>query len=234
MDISITAPAFPPAPPATLKGVGFGRIFTDRMFAADFSPEKGWHDARIVPLSNISLHPACCVFHYGAEVFEGLKAYRTEDGGIQLFRPLDNGRRLWNSCERMGLPQLPPEDFVEAVRTFVREEAPWVPGEANTSLYLRPFVFCTDVQLGVHGIRNASFYIIASPVGSYYPHGWPRSTSPSNGRTCGRSGAVPATPSAAAITPQPPGPPSKRKRQGTTRFCGWTAWSGGTLKKWGP
>ena len=157
MDISITAPAFPPAPPATLKGVGFGRIFTDRMFAADFSPEKGWHDARIVPLSNISLHPACCVFHYGAEVFEGLKAYRTEDGGIQLFRPLDNGRRLWNSCERMGLPQLPPEDFVEAVRTFVREEAPWVPGEANTSLYLRPFVFCTDVQLGVHGIRNASF-----------------------------------------------------------------------------
>ena len=171
MDISITAPAFPPAPPATLKGVGFGRIFTDRMFAADFSPEKGWHDARIVPLSNISLHPACCVFHYGAEVFEGLKAYRTEDGGIQLFRPLDNGRRLWNSCERMGLPQLPPEDFVEAVRTFVREEAPWVPGEANTSLYLRPFVFCTDVQLGVHGIRNASFYIIASPVGSYYPHG---------------------------------------------------------------
>ena len=171
MDISITAPAFPPAPPATLKGVGFGRIFTDRMFAADFSPEKGWHDARIIPLSNISLHPACCVFHYGAEVFEGLKAYRTEDGGIQLFCPLDNGRRLWNSCERMGLPQLPPEDFVEAVRTFVREEAPWVPGEANTSLYLRPFVFCTDVQLGVHGIRNASFYIIASPVGSYYPHG---------------------------------------------------------------
>ena len=165
MDISITAPAFPPAPPATLKGVGFGHIFTDRMFAADFSPEKGWHDARIIPLSNISLHPACCVFHYGAEVFEGLKAYRTEDGGIQLFCPLDNGRRLWNSCERMGLPQLPPEDFVEAVRTFVREEAPGSPVRPTRRCTCGPSCSARMCSWGVHGIRNASFYIIASPGG---------------------------------------------------------------------
>ena len=171
MNITITKADHAAVPPASLTDVGFGRVFADRMFVMDYTPADGWHDARIEPLHALALHPACCVFHYGAEVFEGLKAYRRADGGIQLFRPLDNGRRLAASCERMGLPQLDPDAFVEAVVSFVSEAAQWVPREAGTSLYLRPFVICTDTQLGVHGVRNAAFYIIASPVGSYYPCG---------------------------------------------------------------
>lgn len=171
MNITITLPDHPATPPASLTGIGFGQIFADRMFAMDYSPADGWHDARIEPLHPLSLHPACSVFHYGAEVFEGLKVYRRADGGIQLFRPSDNALRLYRSCERMDLPQLPPDKFVEAVAAFAAQEEAWVPHEAGTSLYLRPFVICTDTQLGVHGISNAAFYIIASPVGSYYPKG---------------------------------------------------------------
>ncbi len=171
MNITITSPDHPSAPPASLTGVGFGRVFADRMFSMDYTPADNWHNARIEPLHALTLHPACCVFHYGAEVFEGLKAYRRADGGVQLFRPIENGRRLFHSCERMDLPPLDPDAFVEAVTDFVREEVTWVPNEPGTSLYLRPFVICTDTQLGVHGITNAAFYIIASPVGSYYLRG---------------------------------------------------------------
>ena len=171
MNITIKKADHFAAPPASLTNVGFGQVFADRMFAMDYTPADGWHDARIEPLHSLTLHPACCVFHYGAEVFEGLKAYRRSDGGIQLFRPHDNGQRLAASCERMGLPQLEPEVFVEAVRVLVSEAEAWVPHEPGTSLYLRPFVICTDTQLGVHGVHNAAFYIIASPVGTYYPRG---------------------------------------------------------------
>lgn len=171
MNITARGASLTSVHPTTLNGVGFGRIFSDRMFAMEYSPALGWHDARIQPLQEISLHPACCVFHYGAEVFEGLKAYRRADGDVNLFRVIDNGRRLASSCERMNLPELDPQDFTEAVSAFVRAQESWVPDEAGTSLYLRPFVICTDTQLGVHGITNAAFYIIASPVGSYYPKG---------------------------------------------------------------
>lgn len=171
MNITTRGASLTSVHPTSLAGVGFGRIFSDRMFAMEYSPVLGWHDARIQPMQEISLHPACCVFHYGAEVFEGLKAYRRADGDIDLFRVIDNGKRLASSCERMNLPEIDPQDFVEAVKAFVRAQAGWVPDEAGTSLYLRPFVICTDTQLGVHGITNAAFYIIASPVGSYYPKG---------------------------------------------------------------
>lgn len=171
MNITTRGTSLTSVHPTSLAGVGFGRIFSDRMFAMEYSPALGWHDARIQPMQEISLHPACCVFHYGAEVFEGLKAYRRADGDIDLFRVIDNGKRLASSCERMNLPEIDPQDFVEAVKAFVRAQAGWVPDEAGTSLYLRPFVICTDTQLGVHGITNAAFYIIASPVGSYYPKG---------------------------------------------------------------
>ena len=171
MNITTRGASLTSVHPTSLAGVGFGRIFSDRMFAMEYSPALGWHDARIQPMQEISLHPACCVFHYGAEVFEGLKAYRRADGDIDLFRVIDNGKRLASSCERMNLPEIDPQDFVEAVKAFVRAQAGWVPDEAGTSLYLRPFVICTDTQLGVHGITNAAFYIIASPVGSYYPKG---------------------------------------------------------------
>lgn len=135
MNITITSPDHPSAPPASLTGVGFGRVFADRMFSMDYTPADNWHNARIEPLHALTLHPACCVFHYGAEVFEGLKAYRRADGGVQLFRPIENGRRLFHSCERMDLPPLDPDAFVEAVTDFVREEVTWVPNEPGTSLW---------------------------------------------------------------------------------------------------
>lgn len=171
MEIAITKTTYPGKTDGALKGVGFGTKFTDHMFSYDYNEEAGWHNARIEPLHEISLHPACGVFHYGTEVFEGLKAYRTPTGSIQMFRPWDNVSRLNDSAERMGLPQIDPDFCLEAIRKLVEVEADWVPSEPGTSLYLRPFMFCTDVQLGVHGVRHASFYIIASPVGSYYPNG---------------------------------------------------------------
>ncbi|MBR2621722.1 MAG: branched-chain amino acid aminotransferase, partial [Clostridia bacterium] len=128
-------------------------------------------DARIVPFANLSLHPAATVFHYGAEVFEGMKAYRRADGKVQLFRPMENVKRLNSSAERLCLPQINEQDALEAIMKFVEVEQDWVPSNPGTSLYLRPFLFGSDEQLGLHTIQNAMFIIIASPVGSYYAAG---------------------------------------------------------------
>ena len=151
--------------------LGFGQIFTDHMFIMDYSTEEGWHDARIEPFGNMSLHPASTVFHYGAEVFEGLKAYRKADGSVQLFRPDENAKRINSSAERICLPQIPEEMFLEALKTFISLEKDWVPHSDGTSLYIRPFLFGNDETLGVHGVHHARFMIIASPVGSYYKEG---------------------------------------------------------------
>ncbi len=153
------------------KKLGFGKHFTDHMFVMDYNPEKGWHDARIVPFGRISMHPAATVFHYGAEIFEGLKAYRTPNGDVQLFRPMDNINRLNDSAERICLPKLDPEFALYSLKKFVEIEQDWVPSEPGTSLYLRPFLFGNDETLGVHTIQNATYMIIACPVGSYYPEG---------------------------------------------------------------
>ena len=154
--------------PSTL---GFGKIFTDHMFVMDYNKEEGWHDARIVPFENLSIHPASTVLHYGSEIFEGLKAYRREDGIVQLFRPIENIRRMNNSAERLCLPQINEEDALEALVKFVEIEQDWTPSQKGTSLYLRPFMFGNDESLGVHAVDNATFIIIASPVGSYYKEG---------------------------------------------------------------
>lgn len=151
--------------------LGFGKVFTDHMFLMDYSVEKGWHDARIVPFGKISLHPASTVLHYGAEIFEGLKAYRREDGGVQLFRPMENIRRMNNSAERMSLPLLDEKDALEILTAFVKLEERFVPKSFGTSLYLRPFMFGNDEALGVHAVHNATFMLIASPSGSYYKEG---------------------------------------------------------------
>ena len=151
--------------------LGFGHYFTDHMFLMDYTEGKGWHDARIVPFRNISLSPAACVFHYGAEVFEGLKAYRRADGRVQLFRPWDNMERMKNSAVRLGLPVVPPEDALEAVKALVKLDERFVPSEPGTSLYIRPFVFGTDAHLGLHGVHEAMFVIILSPSGSYFENG---------------------------------------------------------------
>ena len=151
--------------------LGFGRHFTDHMFIMDYTDGKGWHDARIVPYGPLSLDPACMVFHYAQEMFEGLKAYRTADGTVQLFRPDKNIERMNNTNERLCIPKLDPADVLDAIKALVATEEEWVPLLDGTSLYIRPFIIATDVQLGVHPSHTYKFMIILSPVGSYYPEG---------------------------------------------------------------
>ena len=151
--------------------LGFGKYFTDHMFIMDYDKGMGWHDARIVPYQNLSLDPACMVFHYAQEMFEGLKAYRTPDGDIQLFRPDKNIERMNNTNTRLCIPHLEPSDVIDALKALVSVEKEWVPCADGTSLYIRPFIIATDVQLGVHPSKSYKFMIILSPVGSYYPEG---------------------------------------------------------------
>ena len=151
--------------------LGFGRYFTDHMFIMDYTEGKGWHDARIVPYGPLSMDPACMVFHYAQEMFEGLKAYRTADGTVQLFRPDKNIERMNNTNERLCIPKLDPSDVLDAIKALVATEEEWVPSLDGTSLYIRPFIIATDIQLGVHPSHTYKFMIILSPVGSYYPEG---------------------------------------------------------------
>ncbi len=151
--------------------LGFGQYFTDHMFVMDYELSRGWYNPRIVPFAKISLHPASTVLHYGAEIFEGLKAYRAEDGSVRLFRPTENIRRMNSSAERMCLPLLDEDFALEILETFVRHEEAWVPHSFGTSLYLRPYMFGNDETLGVHTVKRATFMIIASPSGSYYKEG---------------------------------------------------------------
>ena len=170
MNIAITKTAAPKEKPAS-DILGFGKYFTDHMFMMDYTAGEGWHNARIVPFGPIALHPASTVLHYGSEIFEGLKAYRRADGKVQLFRPLENIRRMNRSAERMCLPPIPEDVALQTLTEFVRLEQEWTPSAAGTSLYLRPFMFGNDETLGVHAVHNATYVIIASPVGSYYKEG---------------------------------------------------------------
>ena len=151
--------------------LGFGRYFTDHMFIMDYTDGKGWHDARIVPYGPLSLDPACMVFHYAQEMFEGLKAYRTPNGDVQLFRPDKNIERMNNTNERLCIPKLEPSDVLDAIKALVATEEEWVTSGEGTSLYIRPFIIATDIQLGVHPSHTYKFMVILSPVGSYYPEG---------------------------------------------------------------
>ena len=112
--------------------LGFGKVFTDHMFIMDYTAGQGWHDGRIVPYGPFELDPSCTVFHYAQEIFEGLKAYRTADGSVQLFRPIENARRINNSAERMCIPQIPEEDFVDAIKELVKVDEDWVPHAPGT------------------------------------------------------------------------------------------------------
>jgi len=170
MDIKITKTTAPKEHPES-STLGFGQFFTDHMFIMDYSREKGWYDARIVPFGKVELHPASTVLHYGSEIFEGLKAYRREDGTVQMFRPIENIRRMNRSAERLCLPQIDEDMAMKILKTFVAFEQDWTPSAPGTSLYLRPFMFGNDETLGVHAVHNARFMIIASPVGSYYKEG---------------------------------------------------------------
>lgn len=137
MKIEIIKTATPKEKPDSAN-LGFGKIFTDHMFVMNFSREEGWHDAKIIPFGKFEIHPASTVLHYGSEIFEGLKAYRREDGEVQLFRPIENIRRMNQSAERLCLPQIDEEMAMEILETFVSCEKDWTPSAPGTSLYLRP------------------------------------------------------------------------------------------------
>ena len=151
--------------------LGFGQYFTDHMFLMDYTKGKGWHDARIVPFGDISLSPAAMVFHYGQEMFEGLKAYAADDGSIQLFRPQKNIERMNRTNRRLCIPQVDPDFVLEALKALVSIDADWVPEGKDTSLYIRPFIIATDAHLGVKPATQYLFCIILSPVGAYYAEG---------------------------------------------------------------
>ncbi|MEK3934817.1 branched-chain amino acid aminotransferase [Sporosarcina sp. FSL W7-1349] len=149
----------------------FGRVFTDHMFIADYTEGLGWHDHRIVPYEPITLDPAAIVFHYGQTVFEGLKAFASEDGTIRLFRPEENMKRLNRSNDRMCIPQISEELALDALNQLLEIDKEWIPTAEGTSLYIRPFIIATESHLGVSSAKEYKFMIILSPVGSYYKEG---------------------------------------------------------------
>lgn len=151
--------------------LGFGQYFSDHMFIVDYTKGKGWHDARIVPYGPLPMDPASMVFHYGQAIFEGLKAYKTKDGRVLLFRPQKNMERINSSNDRMSIPQIDVDSALEALKTLVAMDKDWIPTASGTSLYVRPFIIATDPFLGVRSSFTYQFIIILSPVGAYYPTG---------------------------------------------------------------
>ncbi|MBW5468131.1 branched-chain amino acid aminotransferase [Brevibacillus formosus] len=151
--------------------LGFGVHFTDHMFTMDYTEGKGWHDPQIVPYSPLTLDPAAMVFHYGQAVFEGLKAYRNQEGKVRLFRPDQNFKRMNRSLERMSMPLIDEEFMVEALKQLVAVDKDWIPTESGQSLYIRPFVIATEPCFGVRASHTYKLVIVLSPVGAYYAGG---------------------------------------------------------------
>ena len=171
MDITITrAASLKPKPDDS--NLGFGTLFTDHMFNMDYNPERGWHNPRIEPYGPIRMDPSTMVLHYGQGVFEGLKAYRTASGAIQLFRPQENMKRLNNSCRLLCIPEFDEAFMREALKSLLRVERDWVPSAPETSLYIRPTILAMDPFLGVRASHTYRFFIILSPVGAYYTEGF--------------------------------------------------------------
>jgi branched-chain amino acid aminotransferase len=154
-----------------LSAPGFGTRFTDHMVAITWERDHGWHDAQVRAYGPLQLDPAAAVLHYGQEIFEGIKAYRHEDGSIWTFRPQANGARLQRSARRLALPELPVELFVESLRQLIAVDGDWVPSAPETSLYFRPFMIADEAFLGVRAAQKASYYVIASPAGPYFAKG---------------------------------------------------------------
>jgi branched-chain amino acid aminotransferase len=150
---------------------GFGKFFTDHMLSITWTTADGWHDARIEPYGPIAMDPATAVLHYGQEIFEGLKAYRHDDGSVWTFRPEENAKRLQRSAKRLALPELPVDEFIASITHLVSIDRDWVPSGAEQSLYLRPFMIATEVFLGVRPSAEVRYMVIASPVGSYFSGG---------------------------------------------------------------
>ncbi|MET0247901.1 MAG: branched-chain amino acid aminotransferase [Sphingomonas sp.] len=179
LDFEFEAHANPIAPDdrtALLANPGFGKIFTDHMAVIRYSADKGWHNARIEPRAPLQIDPACAVLHYAQEIFEGLKAYRLPDGGAALFRPEANAKRFRESARRMAMAELPEEMFLSSIRELVAVDRDWIPEIEGGSLYLRPFMFASEVFLGVKPASEYLYIVLASPAGAYFKGGAPSVT----------------------------------------------------------
>ncbi|MCA9934513.1 MAG: branched-chain amino acid aminotransferase [Ardenticatenaceae bacterium] len=165
--VSIESADLKPVP----KEFGFGNVFANRMFSQHYSPDKGWHNAKIGPYEPFSLYPATAVLHYAQEIFEGTKAYRRPDGNINLFRPWENMKRFNNSARRMAMPAVDEESHLEAILQLIAIEHEWVP-DAPGSLYIRPAMIASDPALGVHASDTYIHFVILGPVGSYFKEGF--------------------------------------------------------------
>jgi branched-chain amino acid aminotransferase len=150
---------------------GFGKVFTDHMVTATWTSAQGWHDGAVVPFGPITLSPAAAVLHYAQEIFEGLKAYRHEDGSVWAFRPQANAGRLARSARRLALPELGVDDVLASIEALVGIDVDWVPAGGEQSLYLRPFMYASEPFLGVRPADEVQYVVIASPVGSYFAGG---------------------------------------------------------------
>ena len=169
--LTITKTEHPKEKPAKGAKLGFGSVFTDHMLLMDYTRGIGWHDTRIVPFGPISLSPAATVFHYAQETFEGMKAYRAEDGRILLFRPDENFKRLNRSNERLCIPRLDVDYCIETLKELILLDKDWIPEDKEASLYIRPFVIGNEAKLGVKEADNYIYCVLLSPSGSYYPNG---------------------------------------------------------------
>lgn len=149
----------------------FGTTFTDHMFIADYIEGKGWHNHRVVPYAPITLEPSATIFHYGQTIFEGMKAYLSEDGVVRLFRPEQNMKRMNHSADRLSMPQIDENHALEALVELIKVDKEWIPKDPGTSLYIRPFMIATEPHLGVSASKSYTYMIIMSPVGSYYEEG---------------------------------------------------------------
>ncbi|MFE9565232.1 branched-chain amino acid aminotransferase [Streptomyces sp. NPDC006487] len=156
---------------AILTSPGFGRHFTDHMVTVKWTEGRGWHDAELVPYAPLSMDPANMTLHYAQTIFEGLKAYKQPDGTVATFRPQANAERFQSSARRMAMPELPTELFIAACDALIKQDRAWVPDSGEASLYLRPFMFATEVGLGVRPANEFLFIVIASPAGAYFPGG---------------------------------------------------------------
>ncbi len=152
--------------------LGFGIHYTDHMFTMDYSVQNGWHNPTICAISDFSLHPASTFFHYGQALFEGLKVFKQADGNIVMFRADKHFQRQNNSARRLCMPEIPVEDCLEALAELIKVEKDWIPAKEGESMYVRPFMFGTDVALGVHSSTTYKYVILLSPVGAYYAEGF--------------------------------------------------------------
>jgi branched-chain amino acid aminotransferase len=174
MEIKIieTAPEKRKVKPTDESQLGFGKIFTDHFFTMTWSSGAGWHDAKVEPYRPLQLDPTAMCLHYGQEIFEGMKAYRGKDGGVFLFRPTENIKRMNASAERLCMPQIEEKLFMEALEKLLSVDRDWIPRTEGSSLYIRPTMIATERALGVHPSNEYLFFIILSPVGAYYAEGF--------------------------------------------------------------